>query len=124
MALTVTQKGRVNVIGSRQMTTLDITFDSSYPTGGEPLDLDDYVGTVDMVMSETASNGMNVFYDRTNKKLKAFGTISPAVIDSAPGSNANNLEGELSVTSGYGEIENGEDLSTVTVTLVVYGTRA
>ena len=75
-------------------------------------------------MTETASNGINAFYDRTNKKLKAFGTIAPSVVDADPGSNATNLEGELSVTSGYGEIENGSNLSSVTVSLVVYGTRS
>tara|TARA_Y100001937_G_C7110158_1_gene327125 strand:- start:481 stop:855 length:375 start_codon:yes stop_codon:yes gene_type:complete len=124
MALTVTQKGRKNVIGSRQMVTLDITFGNNYPTGGENLDLEEYVGTIDLVMTETASNGINAFYDRTNKKLKAFGTIAPSVVDADPGSNATNLEGELSVTSGYGEIENGSNLSSVTVSLVVYGTRS
>jgi|9_EtaG_2_1085328.scaffolds.fasta_scaffold42688_3 hypothetical protein len=124
MALTVTQKGRTNVIGSRQMVTLDITFDSSYPTGGESLDLEDYVGTIDMVMCETSNEGHSIFYDRTNKKLKAFGTIDMTVVDGDTGGNANNLGTELNVTPGYGEVANATDMQTVTTTLVVYGTRA
>ena len=124
MALTVTQKGRVNVIGSRQMTTLDITFDSSYPTGGESLDLDDYVGTIDMVMCETSNEGHSVFYDRTNKKLKLFTSAVGVVIDSATGSNANDLSTELTVADAYAEVADTTDCSTVTTTIVVYGTRA
>ena len=49
MALSVTQKGRDNVIGTRKMIVLDITFDNSYPTGGEALDLTNYVGTIESV---------------------------------------------------------------------------
>lgn len=122
--LTVTQKGRTNVIGSRQMVTLDLECDDGYVTGGYNLDLDDYVGTIDMVMCEASSQGQTPFYDRTNKKLKLFGTVTSVVNDTVPGSNANDLSSELEVASTFDELENATDLTNVTITIVVYGTRA
>ena len=122
--LTVTQKGRTNVIGSRQMVTLDLECDDGYVTGGYNLDLDDYVGTIDMVMCEASSQGQVPFYDRTNKKLKLFGTITSVVNDTDSSANATDLSGELEVGSTFDELENATDLTNVTITIVVYGTRA
>jgi hypothetical protein len=121
MALTVTQKGRDNVIGTRKMIVLDITFDDSYPTGGEALDLTTYVGTIESVMIEQ-KGGYQFEYDRTNKKVKVFNTIMD-VVDSNLVGNANDLGTELTANRAT-EVPNTEDLSTVSTTLVVTGTRS
>lgn len=71
MALTVEQLGRTNVTGNRLTVALKITFDSSYPTGGEALDLTSYVNNIETAMIE-GSGGYVFEYDRTNKKVKAF----------------------------------------------------
>jgi hypothetical protein len=119
MALTVTQKGRTNVTGNRLSVTLAITFDSSYPTGGEALDLTTYVSNIESVHIETTGT-MSFVYDSANKKLKAFGPV--AITDSDTSANANNLGGELSGT--VSEVANATNLSSVSTTLVVSGGRA
>ena len=54
------------------------TFDSSYPTGGEAMDLstefDDVYGVHFENLGSTAGTGALVFnYDRANKKVQAYG---------------------------------------------------
>jgi len=82
---------------------LKITFDSSYPTGGETLDLTAYVNNIETVMVET-SGGFVFGYDRSNKKLKAF----EAGVDG----------------DALDEVDNGTDLSTVITFITVTGGRA
>ena len=48
-----------------------VDFDSSYPTGGETLDLSGYFDTVQFVLAEPTS-GYVFEYDHTNLKLKAY----------------------------------------------------
>lgn len=121
MALTVTQKGRDNVIGTRKMIVLDITFDSSYPTGGEALDLTDYVGTIESVTIEH-KDGYIFQYDRTNKKVKVFNNTLD-VVDSNPGANATNLTTELTANAAT-EVPSATNLSTLSTTIVLTGTRS
>jgi hypothetical protein len=103
MALTVEQLGRTNVTGNRLTVALKITFDSSYPTGGETLDLTAYVNNIETVMVET-SGGFVFGYDRTNKKLKAF----------EAGADGDALD----------EVDNATNLSTVVTFISVTGGRA
>ena len=127
MALTVTQKGRDNVIGTRKMIVLDITFDSSYPTGGEALDLTDYVGTIESVTIEQ-KDGYQFMYDRANKKVKVFSpTLDVVIVDSdGPAASDNNLVAELDGTTANRatEVANLTNLSTLSTTIVLTGTRS
>jgi len=82
MALTVTQyqdpstAGRRFVVGDRRITFGTITFDSSYPTGGEAIAFSDFgfetqldvlfVQTVNVLGNRLAS------YDPVNKKILLF----------------------------------------------------
>jgi len=126
MALTVTQKGRDNVIGTRKMIVLDITFDGSYPTGGEPLDLTDYVGTIESVMIEQ-NGGFQFVYDRTNKKVKVYSQQLDVIIadDDPSASNTNKLIELAGTTANRAtEVANATDLATVSTTIVLTGTRS
>lgn len=64
-----------NTIEGRKSTVTDVTFDSSYPTGGEaitPADLG--MSNVIDATCEVRAKGAtvtNVYYDRTNAKLVA-----------------------------------------------------
>ena len=71
MALTVEQLGRTNVTGNRLTVALKITFDNSYPTGGEALDLTQYVNNIETVHIENM-DGYLLEYDRANGKVLAF----------------------------------------------------
>ena len=101
MALTVEQLGRTNVTGNRITVALKITFDASYPTNGEALDLN--TSNIETVHVEV-SGGFVFQYDRTNKKLKAF----------EAGADGDALD----------EVDNATNLSTVVTYLTVTGGRA
>tara|TARA_R100000231_G_scaffold88704_3_gene67161 strand:- start:626 stop:937 length:312 start_codon:yes stop_codon:yes gene_type:complete len=103
MALTVEQLGRTNVTGNRLTVALKVTFDASYPTGGEALDLTAYVSNIETVHVEV-SGGFVFQYDRTNKKLKAF----------EAGGDGDALD----------EVDNATNLSTVVTYVTVTGGRA
>jgi len=78
MALTVTVVSR-NVVGAQRCVVADVTFDSSYPTGGESFAPSDADPTASASATFTYLNvGMNdatiadnrlVSYDYTNEKL-------------------------------------------------------
>lgn len=71
MALTATQR-LATVIGNKRLHAYRITFDSSYPTGGETLS----PGLVGMATIEAVIplvNGTEFFvWDRTNAKLLVY----------------------------------------------------
>ena len=75
MALTITQDGRASHSGNTQTTLLTVTFDSSYPSGGESFDADNY-GLGRMVSITFAGKGDSTAfvpsYDATNKKIVLF----------------------------------------------------
>lgn len=62
------------ISGDRRETITDVTFDSSYPTGGEAVTAGDlgFVTRVDHVQGNQATGGKSVAYDATNKKLLVF----------------------------------------------------
>ena len=101
MALTVEQLGRTNVTGNRLTVALKITFDSSYPTGGEPLDLTTYVENIETVGIEV-SGGYVFQYDRTNKKVLAYeaGADGAALDQVANATNLSTVVTYVSVTGG------------------------
>lgn len=72
MALTVSVISSA-VHGDDRVVVADITFDSSYPTGGEDLIPRD-VGLANEIYTVQAepTSGRLVAYDRTTRKLKAF----------------------------------------------------
>lgn len=89
------------VPGDRRCTVTKVVFDSSYPTGGEPLtaaQLGLRTVTHAHAQVQVAGTGSvtNVFYDVANQKLKAF--------------------------TAAAEVANTTDLSAVTVQVTAYGT--
>tara|TARA_R100000988_G_C3948660_1_gene139923 strand:- start:62 stop:373 length:312 start_codon:yes stop_codon:yes gene_type:complete len=101
MALTVEQLGRTNVTGNRLTVALKITFDSSYPTGGEALDLTAYVSNIETVGIEV-SGGYVFQYDRSNKKVLAYeaGADSAALDEVANATNLSSTVTYVTVTGG------------------------
>jgi len=101
MALTVEQLGRTNVTGNRLTVALKITFDDSYPTGGEALDLTAYVENIETVGIEV-SGGYVFQYDRTNKKVLAYeaGADGAALDEVANATNLSTVITYVSVTGG------------------------
>jgi len=60
-----------------KMSTIDITFDSSYPSGGETISVSDIAHgwkEIITVLSEPSTNGYILSYDSTNSKLKVWQT--------------------------------------------------
>lgn len=95
MALTATVRRKDTLGNSFRAIVAELTFDSSYPTGGEnltPAQLG--LSRVEVFFPEQGS-GYTIQYDRTNSKLKAF--------------------------SAGAEVANGTDLSTVVVRALVLG---
>lgn len=91
MALTLTAVANgAYVVGNKKFRTYDVTFDSSYPTGGESLTpanvglkkIVQVIGDGTFTATEGGTTGVQVSYDYTNKKLQAFwgnaGTASVA----------------------------------------------
>lgn len=72
MSLTVSAERPVTD-GHRRKVYADVTFDSSYPTGGEPVTAGDFglQEIEELSPMGTTTNGYLVAYDRVNKKLKA-----------------------------------------------------
>lgn len=73
---TGTTKGRSQfVLGNRRAAIIEVTFDSSYPTGGETLDLEPYIqGPVaavfcDVKATNASDDVQGARYDRTNSKI-------------------------------------------------------
>jgi hypothetical protein len=79
MALTITTSSNgvdypSGVIGDLKYKVIELTFDSSYATGGESLTASD-IGLDQIVLAQIEStDGMSFAYDYTNNKVKAFGT--------------------------------------------------
>lgn len=77
MSVTVTPKVVATVPGAQRFTVTEVTFDSSYPTGGEPLTATDLgLTTVDFAIATLKVAGTGsvtaVFYDVANAKLLAY----------------------------------------------------
>ena len=84
MALTITQTKRNNVIGTKIQAFVNVTFDNSYPLGGEEFDANAYVGDVDTVDINVKASpnidlgGVLLRYDYTTKTIKAFASSTEA----------------------------------------------
>lgn len=78
MALTVSIRRR-NVIGNRRETIADVTFDNSYPAGGESLTAADLgLAVLDHVEAPVSTGGYVTAYDYANSKLLALQQTDPA----------------------------------------------
>ena len=95
MALTVEQLGRTNVTGNRLTVALKITFDNSYPTGGEALDLTQYVNNIETVHIENM-DGYLLEYDRANGKVLAFESGADGSNNDEVGNASSALNGKIS----------------------------
>jgi len=131
----VTMKKRFK-FGNGYGVVADVTFDSSYPAGGEAVTAQQFgLQTLDFVLPSTAAGYMFEF-DHDNKKLKALypraaitDTLSASVDAGATQvtSTAANgaiitLSGNAGVAAGAGEeVANGADLSAVTVRVIAIG---
>lgn len=135
MALTVTINKTDTVGRYLKVKTGTITFDSSYPTGGEPLTKSD-LGFSNSVETFVASpNGGLIFeYDFTNSKLEAFyptgGGATPAslaapavtVPSGATAVTSSAAQPNLVETAGIAaEVGNTTNLSTITTYFIAFG---
>ena len=74
MALTISNQDRT-VMGDRTVVFATVTFDSSYPTGGEAIAASDFenLDQIDYVSVNPVDVATNrVVWDRGNSKLKIF----------------------------------------------------
>jgi len=95
MALTFVDDAR-SVIRNKRMVVASVTFDSSYPTGGEPLVAADLgLGSIDY-LSATTDGSNAIVWDKANNKLKAY-------------------------TAAGAEVANATNLSTVVVRILAIG---
>ena len=98
MALTVTIQKR-STFGNKRVRTVDIAFDSSYPTNGEALTASDLgLSVVDLVIPSPKS-GYVFEYDYANSKIKAYYADYDAASDGAliEVANATDLSGVTGV---------------------------
>ena len=106
MALTLAEVEEAQgVFGHLKAFAYDVTFDASYPTGGEELTpatvgLEEII----MVIPEMADTGHIVWYDRANSKLEAWYS-----------DHSESADGPLV------EVANTTDLSTVDVRVLIIG---
>ena len=86
MALTISRvSGADHVEGNTKVRVRTITFDSSYPTGGESLTAADFglrrlfeVRPHGLFRTSSGTTAISVDYDHTNSKLLAYRGIDPA----------------------------------------------
>jgi hypothetical protein len=68
-----------DVFGNKRFHVVSLTFDSSYPTGGESLSARNCgLSQIDHIQFEPA-HGMSFEYDHTNAKVKTFRRVPPIV---------------------------------------------
>ena len=101
MALTLSKTAEW-VAGDRRMKVFDVTFDSSYPTGGEPLSTTDlgFSGEVTFLLAEP-TGGYSFEYNAASGLLLAYRT------------GAINLPGE--------QVPNATNLSTINTRVFAIG---
>lgn len=136
MALTVSIVKRDKNLNQR-LTYADVTFDSSYATGGESL-TPAQLGLTVIDFFEVDSNPGYLFkYDYTNQKLKAYfttaavtGTLAatvasgatPVTSGSANGTGIVTLAGNPAIAAAAGaEVTASTNLSTLTIRVKVTG---
>lgn len=78
------------VVGRKRQRTADVTFDSSYPRGGEAFTPNAIgLSVIDRITAEYPGNGFVPAYDATNGKLKLLAKPGPAGITRAIADNDN-----------------------------------
>ncbi len=137
MALTITKVADTEQsLGRLKMVVVDITFDSSYPAGGEAISASEafmrrIIG-VKPVGGNAAAGALGCHWDTTNNKLMLFyptggATASPAAIGD-PKAVANTAGADtitadpVPITPGQGkELLATTDASSITVRCLVFG---
>lgn len=136
------------IMPNYRIITGSIAFDSSYPTGGESMDLTGKFATLELVLFESNS-GYLFQYDYTNKKVKVFtptnqhlhtitvaggeaGTVfvgiasdaNDAALSKTEATARTGITGVQNASAAAGaEVANTTDLSALTdVRFVAYGT--
>ena len=121
MALTFTEKKRAK-LGNAYAISADITFDSSYPTGGEALAASAFgLNNIDIMLCETAS-GYMFQYDYANAKLKAFYPRAALTGSLVVAESAATLTGDTDVAAAAGAgVTSTADLHTITTRVMAIG---
>ena len=121
MALTFTEKKRAK-LGNAYAVSADITFDSSYPTGGEALAASAFgLNNIDIMLCETAL-GYMFQYDYANAKLKAFYPRAALSGSLVVAESAATLTGDTDVAAAAGaEVTSTADLHTITTRVMAIG---
>ena len=121
MAVTFTEKKRAK-LGNAYAVSADITFDSSYPTGGEALAASAFgLNNIDIMLCETAS-GYMFQYDYANAKLKAFYPRAALTGSLVVAESAATLTGDTDVAAAAGaEVTSTADLHTITTRVMAIG---
>jgi len=104
MALTISNEDR-RISGDRVLIDAKVTFDSSYPTGGESLAASDFQGLVQidgLIVHSANLATYRVIWDETNSKLKVF-------VENSSGDGSEDEEG------------NTDNISTLTCLVQVQG---
>ena len=111
MALTLSPvSGASTVWGNKRVRVYDVTFDSSYPTGGESLTASDVkLKKIEFVLGSQVKNSdgtsaHSVVYDYTNSKLVAH-----------------QFDGSAAGVQSFEEVANTADLSTFSGRLAFIG---
>jgi hypothetical protein len=73
MALSLKQVANTSVTGNRRVKYFDVTFDSSYATGGLSLKPGDFGMSRIDALDANPVGGRSFPYDYTNQKLQAYG---------------------------------------------------
>lgn len=107
MALTITVV-KQSVFGDQRIAFADVEFDDSYPTGGEPFDLEEIGLQTSHFMAIEPADGYIVEYDRENGKLIVRTPTNAASGDAEPAAPAD-------------EVTSGTDLSSLSVRVMGIG---
>ena len=102
MAATVGSPSVKAVFGDFRIAVIEVTLDSSYPTGGESVDFtaNGEFSTIDTVLPLTTSGGILPVWDQTNKKLLAY---------------------DQDGTTEFAQVTSTDDLSAETINCLVFG---
>lgn len=116
------------IFGTQRVVIADITFDSAYVTGGEPLDFKLLGLTQINFMQLPAASGYQLEYDYANKKIKARTPVSAIAAHShTENTAASYTQNATTATAGAitaaaaGEVANATNLSTLVVRVMIYG---
>lgn len=121
MALTLSQKHNL-VVGNKRLTVTNVTFDSSYPTGGEPVTAADFgLSVLDLVLIQPPS-GFLVEFDSTNSKLVVRNsTAGHTHTENTAATYTQNAATNASSAVAASEVANATSLATLTAVVMALG---